>query len=69
MDYDGSQIPAEWHRWMHYMTDNPPTVEKLVQYKWLDGHRENMTGTRQAYMPYDTVPPKIESWKPKKKAT
>ncbi|KAL5014596.1 hypothetical protein ScPMuIL_008866 [Solemya velum] len=19
MDYDGSQVPAEWHRWLHYI--------------------------------------------------
>lgn len=67
MDYDGSQIPAEWHRWMHYITDKPPTIEKYPQYKWLSGHQENFTGTQRAYMPYDTVPQKIHPWKPGQK--
>ena len=24
-DFDASDVPAEWHRWLHYMTDDPPT--------------------------------------------
>ena len=27
---DVSQIPPEWHRWMHYMTDDPPSLVPLV---------------------------------------
>ncbi|VDQ14608.1 unnamed protein product [Trichobilharzia regenti] len=23
-DYEGSQVPPEWHRWLHYMTDENP---------------------------------------------
>lgn len=26
LDYDGSQVPAEWYGWLHYKTDLPPTV-------------------------------------------
>ncbi|XP_066997372.2 probable NADH dehydrogenase [ubiquinone] 1 alpha subcomplex subunit 12 isoform X2 [Anabrus simplex] len=29
MDYDGSQVPAEWFGWLHYKTDLPP-------HKWLN---------------------------------
>ncbi|XP_067127204.1 probable NADH dehydrogenase [ubiquinone] 1 alpha subcomplex subunit 12 [Centruroides vittatus] len=64
MDYDGSQVPAEWHRWLHYMTDDPPTKVPPVQYKWMINHTENFTGTNKAYMPYSTTNPKIQSWKP-----
>jgi NADH:ubiquinone oxidoreductase subunit len=28
LDYDGSQVPAEWYGWLHYKTDLPPTVVK-----------------------------------------
>lgn len=38
MDYDGSQIPAEWHGWMHYTTDIPPTTAPPPVYKWLQVH-------------------------------
>ncbi|XP_077540238.1 NADH dehydrogenase (ubiquinone) B17.2 subunit [Haemaphysalis longicornis] len=68
MDYDGSQVPSEWHGWLHYSTDIPPTKASLPQYKWLAPHTENMTGTKDAYMPYSTVRPKIESWVPPKTA-
>ncbi|XP_064487341.1 probable NADH dehydrogenase [ubiquinone] 1 alpha subcomplex subunit 12 [Ornithodoros turicata] len=64
LDYDGSQVPAEWHRWLHYMTDDPPTKVPPVPHKWLAPHTENLTGTSGAYMPYSTVPPKIHSWVP-----
>ncbi|XP_049272850.1 probable NADH dehydrogenase [ubiquinone] 1 alpha subcomplex subunit 12 isoform X1 [Rhipicephalus sanguineus] len=67
-DYDGSQVPSEWHGWLHYMTDLPPTKNPPPQYKWLAPHTENMTGTKDAYMPYSTVLPKIHSWVPPKTA-
>lgn len=65
LDYNASQIPPEWHRWMTHMTEYPPTVEKPVSYPWMLPHLENKTGTSDAYMPYSTVRPKIEAWKPK----
>ncbi|XP_003739900.1 probable NADH dehydrogenase [ubiquinone] 1 alpha subcomplex subunit 12 [Galendromus occidentalis] len=67
LDYDGSQIPAEWYGWMHHKTDIPPTLRPPPKYKWLAQHTENMTGTSRQYVPYDTVPPKIQPWIPGKK--
>ncbi|PVD24360.1 hypothetical protein C0Q70_14841 [Pomacea canaliculata] len=64
MDYDGSQVPPEWHRWLSYMSDEPPTVAKLVKYPWMQKHTENLSGTPQAYVPYSTVPAKIQAWTP-----
>merc|ERR1719153_1337390 len=29
-DYDASDIPAEWHRWLHYMTDDAPTAAGVL---------------------------------------
>jgi NADH:ubiquinone oxidoreductase subunit len=63
-DYDASQIPAEWHRWLHYIGDEPPTKLNLPDHKWLLDHQENVTGTAARYMPYSTTRPKIEAWKP-----
>jgi NADH dehydrogenase (ubiquinone) 1 alpha subcomplex subunit 12 len=64
-DYDASQVPPEWHRWLHYICDEPPTKDtKLVDYKWMIDHKENLTGTKQKYVPYSTTRPKIEAWKP-----
>ena len=64
LDYDGSQIPPEWHGWMHYNTDIPPTVKPPVQYKWMIDHQENKTSTPQQYVPYSTTRTKIEGWIP-----
>ncbi|OXA63824.1 probable NADH dehydrogenase [ubiquinone] 1 alpha subcomplex subunit 12 [Folsomia candida] len=66
IDYDGSMIPAEWYGWMHYKTDMPPTKSPPVAYKWLEPHRENLSGTPEQYVPYTTTPPKIQSWVPPK---
>ncbi|KAL8620595.1 hypothetical protein ACOMHN_017876 [Nucella lapillus] len=66
MDYDGSQVPAEWHRWLSYLSDEPPTVANLPKRPWMAQHTENMSGTSGEYVPYSTTPPKIEAWKPGK---
>jgi NADH:ubiquinone oxidoreductase subunit len=65
LDYNASQIPPEWHRWMTHMTEYPPTIEKPVSYPWMLKYQENMTGTPEAYMPHSTVKPKIQAWTPK----
>lgn len=54
------------HRWLHYMTDDPPTVKKPVDYKWLSEHTPNYSGTSKAYTPYSTTKPKIQAWVPPK---
>ncbi|TRY70097.1 hypothetical protein TCAL_05445, partial [Tigriopus californicus] len=41
--------------------------KKPVEYKWMATHKENLSGTKDAYMPYSTTRPKIESWKPGQK--
>ncbi|XP_017466260.1 PREDICTED: probable NADH dehydrogenase [ubiquinone] 1 alpha subcomplex subunit 12 [Rhagoletis zephyria] len=67
LDYDGSQIPADWYGWMHYKTDLPPIRDgSRPKYKWMADHSENLSGTKEQYMPYSTTPPKIEAWDPKK---
>ncbi|KAG8235705.1 hypothetical protein J437_LFUL016323, partial [Ladona fulva] len=67
MDYDGSQVPAEWYGWLHYKTDLLPHKDpNRPKYKWMAEHKENKSGTSEAYMPYSTVPPKIEAWVPPK---
>lgn len=63
--YDGSQVPAEWFGWLHYKTDLLPHQDpSRPKYKWMSDHRQNLSGTREAYVPYSTTKPKIEPWKP-----
>ena len=67
IEYDGSMIPAEWFGWMHYKTDEPPTVKAPVKYKWMADHDANPSMTQKAYVPYSTTKPKVESWSPGQK--
>ncbi|KAG4066009.1 hypothetical protein HA402_001256 [Bradysia odoriphaga] len=67
LEYDASQIPAEWYGWMHYKTDLPPDRDgKRPQYKWMLDHSENLSGRKEQYMPYTTTRPKVEAWTPPK---
>ncbi len=66
-DYDGSQIPPEWHRWMQFMTDDTPTKVPPKANKFDMPHQRNMSGSSGEYVPYSTTLPKIESWTPPKK--
>lgn len=42
-----SKVPAEWHGWLHYMTEQLP--EK--RYDWQCEHLPNLSGTGYAYYP------------------
>lgn len=62
LNYNASQIPPEWHRWLQHICDLPPTVDRPVHHKWMIDHQENQTGTKFAYMPYSTTKQKIQPW-------
>ncbi|KAI6187096.1 NADH:ubiquinone oxidoreductase domain containing protein [Aphelenchoides besseyi] len=80
LDYDASQVPPEWHGWLHhiscpfsweltftffYITDVPPTEAKQVNHKWLMEHRENTSIYQdEKYIPYSTTRPKVQAWQP-----
>lgn len=65
LNYDGSQVPAEWFGWLHYKTDYLPNEDPgRPKYKWMSAHTPNFSGTSRAYMPYTTTRPKVEAWKP-----
>uniref|UniRef100_A0A182YN83 NADH dehydrogenase [ubiquinone] 1 alpha subcomplex subunit 12 n=1 Tax=Anopheles stephensi TaxID=30069 RepID=A0A182YN83_ANOST len=51
------------NRW----TDLPPNRDgNRPHYSWMIDHSENVSGTKDAYMPYSTTRPKVEAWDPKK---
>lgn len=52
---DPSKVPPEWHGWLHYTVDTPPTEEKYVPKPWQKPHRPNMTGTPAAYRPAGSI--------------
>uniref|UniRef100_A0A069DW08 NADH dehydrogenase [ubiquinone] 1 alpha subcomplex subunit 12 n=1 Tax=Panstrongylus megistus TaxID=65343 RepID=A0A069DW08_9HEMI len=67
LDYDGSQVPAEWFGWLHYKTDLLPHKDpSRPKYHWMADHEENKSGTNEQYVPYSTTRPKIQPWIPSK---
>eukprot|EP00112_Aurelia_sp_Birch-Aquarium-sp1_P016143 Seg3634.1 transcript_id=Seg3634.1/GoldUCD/mRNA.D3Y31 product="putative NADH dehydrogenase" protein_id=Seg3634.1/GoldUCD/D3Y31 len=67
LSFDATQIPPEWHRWMQYMTDDPPSKVPPVESKFDLPHEINWSGSAKEYVPYSTTRPKLESWVPPKK--
>jgi NADH:ubiquinone oxidoreductase subunit len=70
---EASRVPPEWHIWLHYTTDTPPTVSKPIAQPWQKPHLPNLTGTPAAYHPpgsaviesRDGKPkPSYEAWRP-----
>tara|TARA_B100001094_G_C18154305_1_gene785508 strand:+ start:552 stop:908 length:357 start_codon:yes stop_codon:yes gene_type:complete len=45
---DASNVPAEWHSWLHHTTDEPIAVATA---SWKKRHHSNPTGTDRAYLP------------------
>ncbi|MCD6035635.1 MAG: hypothetical protein K0R63_1376 [Rickettsiales bacterium] len=46
-----SKVPASWHGWLHYTTDEVPGVNDPMLYAWEKEHLPNLTGTDLAYRP------------------
>ena len=47
---ESSTIPAEWHMWIHFVTNQIP-LDSSNKFKWQKKHEENLTGTAKAYKP------------------
>ncbi len=68
---EASRISPDWHGWMHFTWDTPPTEAPLKHKSWEKPHQENLTGTALAYVPAGSirrVEPKerrdYEAWRP-----
>lgn len=70
---DASAIPAGWHGWMHYRTDDIPGEDGYEPHEWESAHQPNMTGTAHAHHPAGSIltpqnRPKVsgdyEAWSP-----
>lgn len=48
---EASRVPADWHGWLHFTWDEPPTRAPLAHKAWEQPHQENLTGTEGAYAP------------------
>ncbi|KAJ3106818.1 NADH dehydrogenase 1 alpha subcomplex subunit 12 ndufa12/DAP13 [Phlyctochytrium planicorne] len=61
-NYDSTQVPPEWHQWLHKTTDDIPSDKTVPVPFYTPPHQEFYTGTRAAFKTYSTVKPKIEEW-------
>lgn len=53
-------VPPEWHGWLHYTFETPPTEEHYRPRPWEKPPRMNMTGTAEAYRPSGSILGKAE---------
>lgn len=52
---EASQVPPEWHGWLHYTVDVPPTEDDYLAKPWEKPHTMNLTGTAEAYRPHGSI--------------
>eukprot|EP00835_Amoeboradix_gromovi_P006396 NODE_741_length_4668_cov_0.416721.p3 type:complete len:138 gc:universal NODE_741_length_4668_cov_0.416721:1117-704(-) len=68
--YDASQIPPEWHSWIHRISDAVPKPFNEAKEKGLvpfyETFKENLTlDENSRFKTKSTVPPKVKPWTPK----
>lgn len=62
-NWDSSQMPAEWHRWMTQMTSKRPSEITPTKRVFALEHKPMGTGIpAKQYFPYSTTRYKIDSW-------
>jgi len=52
---DASKVTPEWHGWLHYSVDEPPTRAQFPQRPWMRAHLPNMSGTPFAGRPKGSI--------------
>jgi len=52
---EASMVPPDWHGWLHYTFDEPPTREPLKRRAWEKDHLPNLTGTVEAWRPTGSI--------------
>ena len=48
---EASKVPAEWHAWLHHISEAPLTAYAARARPWQKPHLPNLTGTPYAYRP------------------
>ena len=52
---EASRVGPDWHGWLHYTFDEPPTKEPLKRQAWEKDHVPNLTGTVHAWKPQGSI--------------
>ncbi|KAJ3195992.1 hypothetical protein HK101_010408 [Irineochytrium annulatum] len=66
-NYDPTQVPPEWHQWLHRITDDVPNETTVPIPAYTPPYQELLTGTSSAFKTYSTVKPKVQAWEPQVK--
>lgn len=70
---EASKVSPDWHGWLHYTFDEPPTEAPLPRRRWEKDHQPNLTGTPLAWRPPGSLAAEgvrpaatgdYEAWKP-----
>ena len=68
---EASRVSPDWHGWLHFTWDEPPTKDPLKHRAWEKPHQENLTGTIAAYAPTGSLRAPVpvarrdyEAWQP-----
>lgn len=70
---EASKVTPDWHGWLRYTNEEPPTVAPLKRRRWELDHEPNMTGTPLAWRPQGSLAAEgvrpaatgdYEAWKP-----
>lgn len=54
-EMEASRISPDWHGWLHFTFDAPPTERPLPHKAWEKPHVENLTGSDAAYAPPGSI--------------
>ena len=54
-EIEASRVSPDWHGWLHFTWDEPPTKAPLIHKAWEKPHNENLTGTAAAYAPPGSI--------------
>lgn len=52
---EASRVSPDWHGWLHFTWDQPPTEKALKHKPWEQPHQENLTGSALAYAPAGSI--------------
>jgi NADH:ubiquinone oxidoreductase subunit len=57
-EMEASRVSPDWHGWLHFTWDEPPTKAPLKHKPWEKPHQENLTGTEACLCPARIDPPR-----------
>lgn len=52
---EASRVSPDWHGWLHFTWNEPPTKAALPHKSWEKPHEANLTGTALAYAPAGSI--------------